>query len=196
MVRHLKRDFHPRILDNDVAGTSNSMLDHSEVATINANPHSYSFHDFENSAHSEALEQRDRLLPQDTLTSDSTIDAWMPGQIVNNQLFQLTWPDSADFLQSLLSADFGTWQPPLETFPSQSILGNSHLASERQSRSPWLATDSTGNTVHSGNDAVRDLSLIITSLVSYLASHSAFQDHEAQLRLLIYTAVRRRGFRS
>ena len=116
---------------------------------------------------------------QEALTSNSTVDNWTPAQVADDPFFQLTWPDSEDLLQSLLSTDFGTWQPPLETLPSHSIIANGQHASEVQVRSPWLATDGAGNTGHSGNNAVRDLSRIITSVVSHLLARASFRGKES-----------------
>lgn len=80
----------------------------------------------------------------------------------NEPFVSLNWPDSADLLTSILSAEFTTL-PSLETLPSQSIVrGEQEL--ESQPASPWLTKDMDRG-LHGGNHAVRNLSHIINTLV-------------------------------
>ncbi len=75
----------------------------------------------------------------------------------------LNWPDSADLLNSILSAEFTTL-PSLEILPSQSIVrGGEEL--ESHPVSPWLTADSDQDSLHGGNHAVQNLSQIINTLV-------------------------------
>jgi hypothetical protein len=166
------------MVENDTPGASDSLPDRPVAPTINASSDSLTFHDFGDSAQSRVSKPQDLHPLQEALTSNSTVENWTPAQVADDPFFQLTWPDSEDLLQSLLSTDFSTWQPPLETLPSHSIAANGHHASEEQVRSPWLAIDGAGNTAHSGNNAVRDLSRIITSVVGHLLARASFRGKE------------------
>lgn len=81
----------------------------------------------------------------------------------NESFVSLNWPDSADLLNSILSAEF-TSLPSLEILPSQSLVrGGQEL--ESQPVSPWLTPDTNQGQVHGGNHAVQNLSQIISTLV-------------------------------
>jgi hypothetical protein len=172
LARHIKRDAHARTAESDLSGASDALPDHLASATLSANPQNYLFQDSGDAALPRVLEQQDQHL-QDRLTSNNTIDNWMPGgQGADDPFFQLTWPDSEELLQSLLSANYSTWNPPVETLPCQPITANENQSSEGQARSPWLANDGVDNTGQSGSNAVRDLGRIITSLVGHHPSLS------------------------
>jgi uncharacterized C2H2 Zn-finger protein len=78
---------------------------------------------------------------------------------------QLTWPDSEDLLHSILSANLGPWPQSWEAVPPQLILATGNQGSG-QVQSPWLTSATDGSTDHAGNHAVRNLTQMITSLVS------------------------------
>jgi hypothetical protein len=90
------------------------------------------------------------------------------GEASFDAIFQLTWPDSEALLQSLLGTDFDALQPPGGMFPSQLILNEQQLNTEPTS--PWLNQEDRENSDHSGNQAIRNLTKIITTLVRGISS--------------------------
>ena len=97
----------------------------------------------------------------------------------------LNWPDSAELLDSILSADF-TSLPSLEVLPSQSLVRGAQ-ALDSLPVSPWLASDMDNHESYNGNHAVQGLSQIINSSVCRFVS---------VLRGVITSAVSRRHIRS
>ena len=98
-------------------------------------------------------------------TSSSHIGIDMPTETPpfthDDHFFQLTWPDSENLLQSILSSEFSAFSP-MDIFPSQPKV-RSGAAPEDQAVSPWLASIQTSAQGHGCNSAVQDLSQIITS---------------------------------
>jgi hypothetical protein len=76
---------------------------------------------------------------------------------------QLTWPDSEDLLQTILSSDLSSWTMPLDILPfpqySPVDMPNTQL--------PLSLPESHGPSIDGGSQAVRHLSQMITSLVSH-----------------------------
>ena len=107
----------------------------------------------------------DRTSPVAEVTSSSHIGIDMPTETSpsaqDDHFFQLTWPDSENLLQSILSSEFSTF-PPLDIFPSQPIV-RTGAVTEDQAVSPWLTSIQTSAQGHGGNSAVQNLSQIITS---------------------------------
>ncbi|KIW10484.1 hypothetical protein PV08_11448 [Exophiala spinifera] len=84
----------------------------------------------------------------------------------STEAMSLNWPDSADLLTSILSADF-TNLPALEALPSQTV---APTESQSDHLSPWLTTD--GNTQHRGTHAVQNLTQMINSLSADVTSEA------------------------
>lgn len=105
-------------------------------------------------------------LPRSTDDLAPSISTYTPMPEIHNEslldpaeAMSLNWPDSADLLTSILSADF-TNLPALEALPSQAV---APTESQSTPLSPWLTTD--GDRQHRGTHAVQNLTQMITSLV-------------------------------
>jgi hypothetical protein len=76
---------------------------------------------------------------------------------------QLTWPDSEDLLQTILSSDLSSWTMPLDILPFPQ-----YSPVNAPNAQPSLGfNDSQDPSVDGGSQAVRHLSQMITSLVSH-----------------------------
>lgn len=174
LARHIKRDKHVRASESVAQGQSNvaGATVMTDVLAINPfelpNPHFY------NNGDSSLIDHQSSYVQEQPPLPNGGIDLATPGAVLHDPYFQLTWPDSEDFLQSLLSANFGSWQPPLEASVSQAHVQLSQYSPTQSAQSPWLTAEPSTSGSHGGNHAVRDLSKIITSLVSQSSLRSIF----------------------
>ena len=75
---------------------------------------------------------------------------------------QLTWPDSEDLLQTILSSDLSTWAMPLDILPFPQYSPINVSTAQNVVEFPGTHDPS----MDGGGQAVRHLSQMITSLVS------------------------------
>ncbi|KIX02970.1 uncharacterized protein Z518_06520 [Rhinocladiella mackenziei CBS 650.93] len=88
----------------------------------------------------------------------------------NDPFGSLNWPDSANLLTSILSAEF-TSLPSLDGLPSQSVFrGGPELPSDPVS--PWATLDMDQSLLHGGNHAVHHLSQMINTLSADVTSEA------------------------
>jgi hypothetical protein len=124
----------------------------------------YAFPNLANNTNSQLLEQQVPPIHSNLNLINDASASGVADEASFDPIFQLTWPDSEALLQSLLSTDFDALQPPGGMFPSQSIFSNDQQVNTEPT-SPWLNQEDRENIDHSGNQAIRNLTKIITTLV-------------------------------
>jgi hypothetical protein len=93
--------------------------------------------------------------------------------VVDDSSNYLNWPDSADLLNSILSAEFVTL-PSLEILPSQPMLRAESPPAATSHSSPWLSLRDQQSSWLEGENAVQSLSQIINNSVLSLPGYHAF----------------------
>lgn len=104
--------------------------------------------------------QRNELDFSGTITQQRSNRSSTAGDILGNE-FHLNWPDSENLLQSILSADLDNW--PAFHAPELPILDNHEQDEERES--PWVQSVTGRGSSHTGDEAVSNLTRLITSVV-------------------------------
>lgn len=163
-MRHLKRHNHTRKPVDDVTGPSRALHTHSTSSTTTPERISHSLPKLANRTDYQFLQQHVPAIPSNlNLAGHASANA-ATDEASFDPIFQLTWPDSEALLQSLLGTDFDVLQPPTGLLSSQSVFSNDQQLNV-EPKSPWLNEEDRENGDHSGNQAIRNLTRIITTLV-------------------------------
>lgn len=104
--------------------------------------------------------------PEEHQRPDHVLIAGQQTQVTDHVLgndFQLNWPDSENLLQTILSAELENW-PASEYLAPELPTSENHQYGE-EAESPWVQSTTHQGNSHGGNDAVSNLSRLITSVV-------------------------------
>ena len=183
LARHLKRHTHTRGTVNDPASTSHGLQ--TSPTSLPATPErgSYAFQNLANNTDSQLLghiEQQGQILRSNLNAIENASTSVVSGEASFDPLLQLTWPDSEALLQSLLATDFDALQQSGGMFPSQAAFSNDHQLNS-EATSPWIDQENRENDDHSGNQAIRNLTKIITTLVCISSVHAEALLHRDDL---------------